>query len=131
MISRKGRYALRIMIDLGQNKTCGNVSLKDIAERQSISRKYIEMIAKELVKSGLIESISGKGGGYRLVREPENYSVGEILEIMEGSFAPVACLADDAAECPLTIGCHTLPLWKEYYKLSRDFFYSKRLSDLL
>ena len=131
MISTKGRYALRVMIDLAQNGERGSVPLKDVAERQSISKKYLEIIARELVKSGMIEGVSGKGGGYSLTRKPEDYRVGEILEIMEGSFAPVACLADDAVACPLAPGCHTLPLWKEYFQLSRDFFYSKKLSDLL
>ena len=119
------------MIDLAQNGKAGSVPLKEISERQSISKKYLEIIAKELVKGGLIEGVSGKGGGYTLTRKSESYTVGEILEIMEGSFAPVACLADNAAECPLAPNCHTLPLWKEYFQLSRDFFYGKKLIDLL
>ena len=131
MISTKGRYALRVMIDLAQNGDNGSVPLKDVAERQAISKKYLEIIVRELVKNGLLEGVSGKGGGYSLTRKPEDYIVGEILEIMEGSLAPVACLADGAAVCPLAPDCHTLPLWKEYNQLSRDFFYSKRLSDLL
>jgi Rrf2 family protein len=131
MISTKGRYALRVMIDLAQNGTEGSVPLKDIAERQSISKKYLEIIVKDLVKGGLLIGFSGKGGGYRLCRKPEDYIVGEILELMEGSFAPVACLTDGAAVCPLSADCHTLPLWKDFYQLSRDFFYGKKLSDLL
>ena len=131
MISTKGRYALRVMIDLAQNGEAGSIPLKEIADRQSISKKYLEIIAKKLVKGGLIEGVSGKSGGYTLTRRPEDYTVGEILEIMEGSFAPVACLTENAAECPLAPNCHTLPLWKEYFQLSRDFFYGKKLSDLL
>ena len=131
MISTKGRYALRVMIDLAQNGETGSVPLKEIAERQSISKKYLEIIAKELVKGHLIEGVSGKGGGYILTRKPDEYTVGEILEIMEGSFAPVACLADNAEDCPLAPDCHTLPLWKEYYNISRNFFYGKKLVDLL
>ena len=131
MISTKGRYALRVMIDLAQNGGSGSVPLKEISERQSVSKKYLEIIAKELVKGGLIEGVSGKGGGYALTRKPESYTIGEILEIMEGSFAPVACLAENDAECPRAPECLTLPLWKEYYQMSRDFFFGKKLSDLL
>lgn len=131
VISTKGRYALRIMIDLAQNGENGNVALKDIAARQQISKKYLEIIVRDLVKGGLLEGVSGKGGGYRLCRKPEDYNVFEIIEVMEGTLAPVACLEEDASACPLAAGCHTLPLWKEYYQLTRDFFSSKRLSDLL
>lgn len=131
LISTKGRYALRIMIDLAQNGANGNVPLKDIAERQQISKKYLEIIVKDLVKSGLLGGVSGKGGGYVLCRKPEDYTVGEILEVMESTLAPVACLEENAKSCPLAPGCHTLPMWKEYYLLTRDFFFGKKLSDLL
>ena len=131
MISTKGRYALRIMIDLAQNGDKGNVPLKDIAERQQISKKYLEIIVKDLVKNGLLGGVSGKGGGYVLCRKPEEYTVGEILEVMESTLAPVACLEENARECPLAPGCHTLPMWKEYYQLTRDFFYGRKLSYLL
>ena len=131
MISTKGRYALRIMIDLAQNGESGNVPLKDIAERQQISKKYLEIIVKDLVKGGLLAGVSGKGGGYSLCRKPEEYTVGEILEIMEGTFAPVACLEENASECPQAAECHTLPMWKEFYRITHDFFYGKMLSDLL
>ncbi len=131
MISTKGRYALRIMIDLAQNGDNRNIPLRDIAERQQISKKYLEIIVKDLVKGGLLDGVSGKGGGYTLCRKPEDYTVGEILEIMEGSFAPVACLEEGANVCPLAPDCHTLPMWKEYYQLTYEFFYGKKLSDLL
>lgn len=131
MISTKGRYALRIMIDLAQHSDDGNIPLKDIAGRQHISKKYLEIIVRDLVKGGLLEGISGKGGGYRLIRKPEEYTVFEIIEVMEGTLAPVACLEENAAECKLAAGCHTLPLWSEYYQLTRDFFSGKRLTDLL
>ena len=131
LISTKGRYALRIMIDLAQNGANGNIALKDIAERQQISKKYLEIIVRDLVRGGLLEGTSGKGGGYRLCRKPEEYTVCEIIEVMEGSLAPVACLEENAKACPLAADCHTLPMWKEYYKITRDFFYSKKLSDLL
>lgn len=130
MISTKGRYALRVMLDLAKYGNNGYIPLKDIAEREEISKKYLEIIVKELVKSGMLEGVSGKGGGYRLVRSPEEYTAGEIIETMEGTLSPVACLADGAAECPKAPDCLTLPLWKEFYQLSRDFFYGKRLTDL-
>ena len=131
MISTKGRYALRVMIDLAQNGESGNIALKDIAGRQQISKKYLEIIVRDLVKGGLLEGISGKGGGYRLCRKPDEYTVLDIIEVMEGPLAPVACLEKDAPECPLSSDCRTLPLWKEYYLLTQDFFSGKKLSDLL
>ena len=130
MISTKGRYALRVMLDLAEHGGDGNIPLKDIAERQALSKKYLEIIVKELVEAGLVVGVSGKGGGYRLCREPENYSVGEILERMEGTLSSVACLAAGENDCPRRAACRTLPLWEEYDRISRDFFYSKKLSDL-
>ena len=130
MISTKGRYALRIMLDLAEHEKDGYVPLKDIAERQQISKKYLEIIAKELVDGKLLTGVSGKGGGYRLVRKPEEYSVGEILELMEGSLATVACLACDAPACERADSCRTLPMWSEFDKMTRDFFYSKKLTDI-
>ncbi len=131
MISTKGRYALRVMIDLAEHGREAAVPLKDVARRQEISKKYLEILVKTMVGGGLIVGAGGKGGGYRLTRAPEDYSVGEILELMEGSLAPVACLAENAEACPRTAICKTLPLWTEYSQMIRDFFYQKRLSDLL
>ena len=131
MISTKGRYALRIMIDLAQHGEGGNVALKDIAERQQISKKYLEIIAKELVNAKLLKGVSGKGGGYQLSRKPEEYPVGEILDVMENSMAVVACLENGAEECPRAAECDTLPMWAELNKLIHDFLYSKKLSDLV
>ncbi|MBE5915075.1 transcriptional regulator, BadM/Rrf2 family [Pseudobutyrivibrio sp. C4] len=131
MFSTKGRYALRVMIDLAQQDSEAYIPLKDIAERQDISKKYLEIIVKELVKGGLVAGVSGKGGGYRLTRKPEEYSIGEIIELLEGSLAPVACLADGAKDCPREGVCKTLPMWTEFYLLERDFFYGKKLSDLV
>ncbi|MGX8728198.1 MAG: RrF2 family transcriptional regulator [Lachnospiraceae bacterium] len=131
MISTRGRYAIRIMIDLAKNENGSYIPLKEIAERQQISKKYLEIIVKEMVSGGLLVGASGKGGGYKLLRKPEEYSVGEVIELMEGSLSPVACLAADAQPCPRAAACETLPLWEEYDKLTRDFFYSKRLSDLI
>ena len=131
MISTKGRYALRVMIDLAQHEGEGNIPLKEIADRQEISKKYLEIIVKELVKGGLVNGVSGKGGGYSLSRKPEEYSVGEIIELMEGTLAPVACLTDGPDSCSRSDSCLTLPMWKDYYQMVHDFFYGKSLSDLL
>ena len=131
MITTKGRYALRVMLDLAENEADDFIPLKDIAERQEISKKYLEIIAKELVTGGLIKGSSGKHGGYKLLRAPEDYTVGEILEHMEGPFAPVACLEGDSVDCPRAKKCRTLSMWTEFYKLEKDFFYGKKLSDLL
>ena len=131
MISTRGRYALRVLIDMAEHQTEGYIPLKEIAERQEISEKYLESIVKELVKGGILSGLRGKGGGYRLLRKPEEYTIGEIIELMEGPFAPVACLAEGAKPCPRASACQTLPLWAEYDKLTHDFFYSRHLSDLL
>ena len=130
MISTKGRYAIRVMIDLAEHDTGKYIPLKDIAARQEISKKYLEIIVKEMVAGGLVVGSSGKGGGYKLCRAPEEYTVGEILELTEGTLASVACLSDGAEECPRKSTCKTLPLWTEYDKLVHDFFYGKKLSDI-
>lgn len=131
MISTKGRYALRVMIDLAEHRGEGNIPLKDIAARQEISKKYLEIIVKELVRGKMVRGQGGHGGGYVLCREPEEYTVGEILEWMEGSLATVSCLTQGAPPCKRALTCKTLPLWKEYDQMVRNFFYSKRLTDLL
>ena len=131
MISTKGRYALRVMIDLAQHEDGHYIPLKDIAERQDISKKYLEIIVKDMVSGGLLVGASGKGGGYMLCRAPEEYSVGEILELMENSLSTVACLADRKFECPRKNACQTLPMWTEFDNMVHDFFYGKKLSDLL
>ena len=130
MISTKGRYALRVMIDLAEHPEEKYIPLKDIAERQGISKKYLEIIVRDLVTGGMLVGVSGKGGGYSLARKPEDYPVGEIIELMEGSLATVACLENGAMPCPRADMCETLPLWKEYNRLVHDFLYSKKLSDL-
>ena len=130
MISTRGRYALRVMIDLAENEDGKCIPLKDIAARQEISKKYLEIIVKDMVAAGLIVGASGKGGGYRLCRKPEEYSVGEILEHIEGNLAPVACLSDDDYECSRKDICKTLPLWEEFNSLVHDFMYGRKLSDL-
>ena len=131
MVSTRGRYALRVMLDLAENDTGKYIPLKDIAERQEISKKYLEIIVKDMVTGGLIAGTSGKGGGYKLTRDPHDYTVGEIIELMEGSLSPVACLADDKYECTRKKVCQTLPMWEEFDKLIHDFFYNKKLTDLI
>ena len=131
MISTKGRYGLRVMIDLAQNDNGGYIPLKDIADRQEISKKYLEIIVKKMVEGGLVKGSSGKGGGYKLVKKPEKYTVGEILTLMEGTISSVACLADKDYDCPRKKKCDTLPMWKEFDKIVHDYFYKKKLSDLL
>ena len=131
MISTRGRYALRVMMDLAENDNGSFIPLKDIAERQGISKKYLEIIVKDMVSGGLIVGASGKGGGYKLCKKPEKYKIGEILELMEGSLSSVACLADKGFTCDRKSQCQTLPMWKEYDKMVHDFFYKKKLSDLI
>lgn len=131
MISTRGRYALRVMLDLAENNQDKYIPLKEIAARQEISKKYLEIIVKDLVAGNFLQGASGKGGGYKLCRQPEDYTIGEIIELMEGSLSPVACLADANYECNRKQKCKTLPLWTEYSELVHHFFYSKKLSDLL
>ncbi len=131
MISTRGRYALRVMIDLAENQADGPVPLKDIAARQGISKKYLEIIVRDMVAGGLVVGASGKGGGYRLCRNPEEYTLYEILQLMEGTLSSVMCLAHQQNACPRKDLCQTLPLWTEYNDLIRDFFSHKRLSDLI
>ena len=131
MISTRGRYAIRVLIDLAEHDNGSYIPLKDIAARQEISKKYLEIIVKDMVAGGFLTGASGKGGGYRLCRKPEEYTLGEVLERMEGPMNTVACLAAGAAPCPRASACPTLPLWAEYDKMTHDFFYGKKLSDLL
>ena len=131
MISTKGRYALRFMMDLAEQPEGSIVPLDAVATRQNISKKYLEIIVKILVKGKLVKGTSGKGGGYRLTRSPEEYSVGEILKLAEGSLAPVACLQPDAEPCARESFCKTMPMWREFDELVHDFFYGKKLTDLL
>ena len=130
MISTKGRYALRVMIDLAEHDGEGCIPLKDIAARQEVSKKYLEIIVRDLVNGGMVTGVSGKGGGYRLCRKPEEYPIGEILELMGGSLSTVSCLAGGAAQCPRASDCRTLPLWAEYDRMTHDYFYGRTLDEL-
>ena len=115
MISTRGRYALRVMIDLAESMEQGLVPMKEVAAHQEISLKYIERIMPVLVQNGLVEGIHGKGGGYRLTKQPKEYRVGDILRLTEGDLAPVACLECGAEPCNKTDECRTLPMWNEFY----------------
>ena len=131
LISTRGRYALRVMTDLAEHPSEGYIPLKDIAQRQGISEKYLESIIKLLVKGKLLSGLRGKGGGYRLMRSPEDISVAEILRLTEDSLVPVACLEPGAASCDRVGECRTLPLWKGLGKLIDDYLENHSLADLL
>lgn len=131
MISTKARYALRVMIDLAEHQDAGYIPLKDIAARQEISEKYLEIIIKILVKGKMLKGLRGKGGGYILTRKPSEYIVGDIIELTEGPLAPVACLQPDAEVCNRKDICVTLPLWEKYYALVYDFFFHITLEDVI
>ena len=131
MISTKARYALRVMINLAEHQDAGYIPLKDIAARQEISEKYLEIIIKILVKGKMLKGLRGKGGGYILTREPSEYIVGDIIELTEGPLAPVACLQPDAEVCNRKDICVTLPLWEKYYTLVHDFFFHITLEDVI
>jgi len=130
MISTKGRYAIRFMIDLAEQDGTGPVPLSTVAERQNISKKYMEAIVKTLVSSKLVSSSSGKGGGYSLIRKPEDYTVWEILCITEESMSGVACLNEGAEECPREKTCQTLDMWRGYNKVVKDYFLGITIADL-
>ena len=130
-VTSKGRYALRVMIDLAQHPDEGYVSLKTVAERQGISMKYLEMIVSSLKQAELVESTRGKEGGYRLSRSPADYSVGEILRCLEDNLAPVSCIKDGELQCDKAAACVTLPMWKELDELTNSYLDGVSLQDLL
>jgi Rrf2 family protein len=130
LVSTKGRYALRVMLDLAEHNTGEYIVLMDIAKRQEISEKYLEGILSVLSKNGFVSALRGRGGGYRLSRPPETYTVGSILKLTESSLAPVACLEGESNSCHRSAECKTLPLWTNLYKLIDDYFEGITLSDL-
>lgn len=130
MISTRGRYALRVMIDLVEHAKDGYVPMKEVAKRQGVSLKYLERILPALAKNQLVEGIHGKGGGYRLCRKPAEYTVGEILRLTEGALAPVACLACGAIPCSRKDSCKTLPMWSKFFALTNEYFDGITLADL-
>lgn len=131
MISTRGRYALRFLIDLAEHQGDGYVPMKEIAARQEISLKYLEQIVPALAKAGYLKGLSGKRGGYRLAVLPENCRAGDILRLTEGEFAPVACLAPGAKPCPRQQDCRTIGMWCGFAQLAHDYFDSITLADLM
>ncbi len=131
MISTRGRYAIRIMIELAEKNSSEYIRLKDLSESQNISLKYLESITASLSKKGLIDATHGKGGGYKLNRPPEDYKVGDILRATEGSLAPVACLECDAKPCERAAECRTLPMWEKFNTLINNFFDGITIADLM
>lgn len=130
IVSTRGRYALRVMIDLAEHIDQERIPLKEIAERQAISQKYIEAIMTLLSKNHFVDAVHGKGGGYKLNRKPEEYKVGDILRLTEGSLAPVACLAAGAEPCAKKDVCKTLPMWTKLDSLIENYLDSVTLKDL-
>lgn len=130
-ISTKGRYALRMMLDLAEHQNDGFIALKDIAKRQDISKKYLEQIIPVFNKSGILSTTRGSQGGYRLARTPDKYTVGEILRLTEGSLAPVSCAGADPAECGKSADCVMLPVWQGLYKVINEYLDSITLQDIL
>lgn len=131
LVSTKGRYALRVMLELAQSQPDAYMPLPLIAQRQGISEKYLESIIAILSRAGLVEGLRGKGGGYRLTRSSANYSVGEILRLTEGSLAPVTCLEGAENPCPRAGECTTLPMWQKLDDMINTYLDSVSLSDLL
>lgn len=131
MISTRGRYALRVLIDLAENQRDSFITLKEVAQRQDISEKYLENIVKELVKAGMLDALRGKGGGYRLGREPEQIGVLEVLTLMEGALVPVACLEAGSKPCERLAECRTLPLWRGLNDAVNDYLGRFSIRDLM
>ena len=131
LISSKGRYALRVMLDLAEHSEGQLIPLKDITERQNVSKKYLESIMVTLSKAGFVEAMHGKGGGYRLAREAKGYKVGDILRLTEGTLAPVMCLEENAKPCEKACVCKTLPLWTGLNQVISEYLDNISLEDIL
>ena len=131
IVSTKGRYALRVMLCFARRGGDEYIPLKEIAEAEEISQKYLESIMTILSKAGFVDAVHGKGGGYRLNRKPEEYTVGSILKLTEGSLAPVSCTTQGAAACSRSTCCQTLPMWERLERMIDDFFEGITLADLL
>ena len=129
-VTTKGRYALRIMVDLAQQQSGVYIPIKDVSERQGISEKYAEMIVGLLNKAGMLHSARGKGGGYQLARPAESYTVGSVLRASEGSLAPVSCLDGSENNCPNADCCSTLPMWTELSRRINEYLDSVSIADL-
>ena len=131
MISTRGRYALRILVDLAEKQTDGYITLKETAERQEISEKYLESIVKDLVKARLVEGVRGKGGGYRLARPADEINVLEVLQSADGTLVPVACLEEGSTPCSRAAACRTLPLWKGLDAVISEYLSGFTVQDLI
>ena len=131
IVSTKGRYALRVMVHFAQRGGGEYIPLKEIAEHEGISQKYLESIMTTLSKAGFVDAVHGKGGGYRLNRPPENYTVGSILKLTEGGLTAVSCTSQGASACSRSECCNALPMWERLDKLINDFFEDITLADLL
>ena len=129
-ITTRGRYALRVLIDLAERQTAQFVPLKEIAARQEISLKYVEKIMPLLAKAGFVACMHGKGGGYRLLKDPAEFSVGDVLRLTEGNLAPVSCLEPGAPPCDRSSRCKTLRMWLDYFELTNAYFDKIKISDL-
>lgn len=130
-ISTKGRYAIRVMLDLAEHNTGEYIPLMDIAKRQGISEKYLESIVVVLSKNDFVQSLRGKGGGYRLLKQPKDYTIGSILKVTEGSFAPVTCLEKSPNRCERASLCKTLKMWEGFCNIIEDYFEGITIQDLL
>ena len=131
IVSTRGRYALRVMVDLAENEKTGYIPLKDISARQNISQKYLEAIMTILSKHGFVDGVHGKSGGYKLNRKPEEYKVGDILRLTEGTLAPVACLVKGAEPCAKAEQCTTLPMWTKLDDMINSYLDSVSIKDLM
>ena len=130
-ISTKGRYAMRMMLDLAEHQNCCFISLKDIAERQNISKKYLEQIIPILNRSGILKTNRGSQGGYQLAKTPDKYTVGEILRLTEGSLSPIACVEENPAECERSGDCAMLPIWQGLYQVINEYLDSITLQNIM
>ena len=131
MISTRGRYALRVLIDLAEHNNQGFIPMKEIAERQGISLKYLGQIIPVLSKNGFVEGVHGKGGGDKLIKSPGECQIGDILRLTEGDLAPVACLECGAKPCERAFECRTYPMWTEFYRIVNDYFDGITLADVM
>ncbi|WP_330586741.1 RrF2 family transcriptional regulator [Aminipila terrae] len=130
-VSTKGRYALRLMIDLAEHDTGEYISLKDISQRQNISTKYLEQIVSQLCKAGYLNSVRGPQGGYKLAKVPKDYTIGDILRITEGKFAPTTCLMDEENQCEMYEECATISFWEGLYAVINQYIDSFTLEDIV
>lgn len=131
LVSTRGRYALRVLIDLAEHQSDGYIPMKDVAKRQDISLKYLERILPVLAKNNYIDGVQGRGGGYRLTRDPEDYKVGDILRLTEGDLAPVACLECGAKPCERARECRTISMWSQFHGMVNEYFDGVTIADLM